>query len=76
MNAVDLLAQLSDMKDIDYRNTLAIASIIEILIERGIIKRNEVVIKARQLDSMSIEEIQSLRKSSLYKASLETYKFF
>jgi len=62
---IDIIAQLSDMKDIDYRNTLAIASIIEILVEKGIISRNDIARKARQLDSMSIEEIHSMRKSSL-----------
>ena len=34
MNDIDIVAQLSDMKDTDYRNTLAIASIIWVLIER------------------------------------------
>lgn len=65
MNDIDIIAQLSDMKDTDYRNTLAIASIIEVLIEKGIINRNDVAKKARQLDSMSIEEIHLMRKSSL-----------
>ncbi|WIV12616.1 hypothetical protein [Proteiniborus sp. MB09-C3] len=64
MNNIDIVAQLSNMKDVDYRNTLAIASIIEILIEKEIIKRNDIAIKARQLDSMSIEEVQLLRISN------------
>ncbi len=64
MNGVNIIAQLSDMKDTDYRNTLAIASLIEVLIEKGIINRNEIAIKARQLDSMSIEEIHLMRKAS------------
>lgn len=76
MNGINIIAQLGDMKDTNYRNTLAIASIIEILIEKGIIKRNDIAVKARQLDSMSIEEIQALRKSSLYKVHLESNKVF
>ncbi len=71
MNSVDIIAQISAMKDIDYRNTLAIASVIEILIEKGIIKRNDIAVKARQLDSMSIEEIHLLRKSSLNYGSIK-----
>lgn len=65
MNSIDIIAQLSDMKETDYRNTLAIASIIELLIEKGIIDRNDIAKKAKQLDSMSIEEIHLMRKSSL-----------
>lgn len=70
MNDIDIIAQIGDMKDNDYRNSLAIASIIEILIEKGIIDRNDIARKARQLDSMSIEEIHSMRKSSLRYNSL------
>ncbi|WP_352420900.1 hypothetical protein [Proteiniborus sp.] len=75
MNNIDIIAHLSDMKDIDYRNTLAIASIIEVLIEKGIIKRNDIAIKARQLEVMSIEEIQALKKSSLCKVTSVSDKF-
>lgn len=58
---IDILAQLGDMKDINYRNTLAIASIIEILVEKGLIDRSEVTFKAKKLDSMSIDEIKLMR---------------
>lgn len=58
MNELDILAQLGDMKDIDYRNTLAIASIIEVLADKGIINIHDIAIKANELDSMSIEEIR------------------
>lgn len=70
MKELDICAQLSDMKDIDYRNTLAIASIIELLVEKGIIQRNDIAIKARQLDSMSIEEINNMRKASARRKNL------
>ena len=63
MNNLDILSQLSDMKEIDYRNTLAIASIIEILVDRGIIDRHDIAIKARELDSMPVEEMRTLKKS-------------
>ena len=61
MYDIDILAQLGDMKDIDYRNTLAIASIIEVLVEKGLIDRSEVAFKARKLDSMSLDEIRLMR---------------
>lgn len=56
---IDLLAQLSDLKEIDYRNTLAIASIIEILIEKKIIAKDDVVKKSQELDSLTIKEVRS-----------------
>ncbi|KGG79508.1 hypothetical protein Y919_11570 [Caloranaerobacter azorensis H53214] len=61
MNDIDIISQLSDLKEIDYRNTLAIASIIEVLVDKGIINRNDIAIKAKQLDSMSAEEIKIMR---------------
>ncbi len=63
MNQLDILAQLSDMKDVDYRNTLALASIIEVLVDKGIINRVDIAKKAQELDSMSIEEIKISRMS-------------
>jgi hypothetical protein len=46
-------AQLADMKEIDYRNTLAIASLIECLVERGILDRRQLAAKARELDAFA-----------------------
>ena len=50
MGEIDILAQLSDMKIIDYKNTLAIVCLIEILTEKGIIDVNDVALKAKTLD--------------------------
>ncbi|MDK2920181.1 MAG: hypothetical protein PWQ37_2914 [Candidatus Petromonas sp.] len=49
------------MKEVDYRNTLAIATIIELLIEKEIITRQEFARKASLLDNMTMEEIKTLR---------------
>lgn len=57
MNEVDMVSQIGDLKEIDYRNTLAIASLIEILIDKGILDRKEIAKKARLLDDMTAEEI-------------------
>ncbi|WP_129598738.1 hypothetical protein [Anaerophilus nitritogenes] len=61
MYDIDLYAQIGDLKEIDYRNTLAIASIIEILIEKGFMSRREFSHMARHLDDMSLEELKILR---------------
>lgn len=58
---IDLIGQISDMKNIDYRNTLAIATLIELLVEKNIITRQEFSKKAHYLDHMSIEELKQLR---------------
>lgn len=61
MHDIDLYAQIGDLKEVDYRNTLAIATIIEILITKGIINRREFSQIAHHLDTMSIEELKFLR---------------
>ena len=58
MNDIDVLAQLGDLKEVDYRNTLAIASLIEILVEKGILTTDDISRKSRMLDSMSVEELR------------------
>lgn len=61
MGDIDIIAKMADMKQVDYRNTLAISSLIELLIEKGIIERREVALKARELERMTIAEIRELR---------------
>jgi hypothetical protein len=64
MDNIDVIAQLGDLKEIDYRNTLAITSLIELLIEKGLLDRRELALKAHQLNRMSIDEIALMRKRS------------
>jgi hypothetical protein len=64
MDNIDIIAQLGDLKEIDYRNTLAIASLIELLVEKGFLNRIELARKACQLDRMSVDEIALMRKRS------------
>jgi hypothetical protein len=65
MTKLDLIGQIADMKEIDYKNTLAIASIIEVLIDKGIINRNDIALKALQLENMTIEETRDNRIASI-----------
>jgi hypothetical protein len=58
---IDVYAQLGDLKEVDYRNTLAIATLIEILQEKGLITRREFSQMAQHLDTMTIEELKILR---------------
>lgn len=61
MNDINLISQLGDLKEIDYRNTLAIAALIEILTDKGIITHREFSKKSCYLDNMSIEQLRQLR---------------
>lgn len=60
-NKIDIYAKIGDLKEIDYRNTLAIATLIELLVEKGLITRNEFACKAYVLDNMSTDELRNLR---------------
>ncbi|ASS73614.1 hypothetical protein CIG75_00560 [Tumebacillus algifaecis] len=48
---VDLIAQLADLKEVDYKNTLVLTALVELLVEKGILDRQQVIQKARQLDA-------------------------
>jgi hypothetical protein len=48
---IALYATLADMKEVDYKNALAIDALIDLLIEKGVITREEMVARARRLDA-------------------------
>lgn len=50
MDFVLMMAKLGDLKDEHYRNTLALSTIVELLIDKGILTRSEVESKAAELD--------------------------
>lgn len=62
INQVDIIGLISDLKNIDYRNTLAIATLIELLIEKKVLNRQEFARKAQQLDALSLEELRQFRE--------------
>ncbi len=61
MDIIDLAEQLSSLKEIDYRNTLAIATLIELLTEKGIITHSEFSQKSHYLDNMSLEQLKRFK---------------
>lgn len=65
MTNLEIVGQIADLKEIDYKNTLAIASIVELLIDKGIINRNDIALKAMQLERMTLDEIQDNRIASI-----------
>ncbi len=65
MDFLDISSQLADLKDIDYKNTLAISALIELLIAKGLFTRQEFARKAHELESASLAEIIMKRRSEL-----------
>ncbi|MGI6707088.1 MAG: hypothetical protein ACOX6S_12980 [Clostridia bacterium] len=63
IDQLELWGQLADMKEIDYRNSLAIASIIEVLLDKRIITREDIANKAAILDRIASEEQEAEKKS-------------
>jgi hypothetical protein len=53
MNKLEIIAQIGDIKEIEYRNTLALTSIIELLLEKNIISREDISRKAEELDRLA-----------------------
>lgn len=64
LDKIDIYAKLGDLKEIDYRNTLAIATLIELLVDKGIITRQEFARKAHSLDAMTTDEVVNLRMAN------------
>lgn len=54
MSEVDILYQISNLKEIDYKNTLVLTSLVEILIEKGVITRKELINKSKELDCIAV----------------------
>ena len=65
MTKLDMVGQIADLKEIDYKNTLAITSIIELLIEKGILDRYEVAEKAQFLEDQTLSEIKRSNRFGL-----------
>jgi len=65
MDILDIVGQLADLKAVDSKNTLAIAVLIDLLIDKGLFSRQEFVQKAQELESASLAEIIMKRRSEL-----------
>ncbi|MGW8958760.1 hypothetical protein [Paenibacillus sp. NPDC055715] len=50
MDEVCMVAKLADLKDEHYRNTLALSTLIELLVDKGMVTREELERKAAELD--------------------------
>jgi hypothetical protein len=61
---VDIIGQIADLKDTDYKNTLALATLIELLAAKGLFSKQEFARKAHELDNASLAEFAINQKRS------------
>jgi hypothetical protein len=54
--AINLYARLADMKAVDYRNTVALAALIDLLVEKGLLTRDELARAAARLNGPAAGE--------------------
>ncbi|MBP2655042.1 MAG: hypothetical protein H6Q73_2611 [Firmicutes bacterium] len=64
-NLLEIAGHIADMKDVNYKNTLAIVAIIELLIEKGLMSKDEFASKAREMEQASLAEILLSRRASI-----------
>ncbi|WP_047153297.1 hypothetical protein [Aneurinibacillus tyrosinisolvens] len=48
---VNVIAQIASMKEVDYKNTLVITAIVEVLVEKGLVTRKEILEKTKELET-------------------------
>jgi hypothetical protein len=52
MDEINMIGKLADLKENHYKNTLVISAIVELLIEKEIVTRKEIIEKTKQLDNL------------------------
>jgi hypothetical protein len=52
MQEVNMIAKLADLKEEHYRNSLLISAMMELLIDKGLLHRQEIEAKMTELDSL------------------------
>ena len=71
VNPIDLIGQLADLKDTDYKNTLAITVLIDLFIERGLFTREDFAKKSWELEASTMAEITAKRRLELLNSLQE-----
>lgn len=58
---INIIGQIADLKDTDYKNTLAITALIELFIEKGFFTREDFISQAQALEKSTVAEITAQR---------------
>jgi hypothetical protein len=54
---INIIGKLADMKESNYKNTLLLTALVELLIDKGLLTRKEVLSKARNLESDLLNDL-------------------
>lgn len=65
LNPVHIIGQIADLKDTDYKNTLAITVLIDLLIEKKVFTREEFTRKARETEAVPLRQLVQKRRLEL-----------
>jgi len=65
LNTLEIVGAIADLKDVDYKNTLAVATLIELLINKGFFSREEFTAQALLLERSSLAEIANGRRQNI-----------
>lgn len=63
MNQIELIGQLADLKESNYNLTLLLASLVELLNERQIISKDDLLYRSKALDFLTEIEIKTAEKT-------------
>lgn len=69
LSALEVAGQIADLKDVDYKNTLAVAVLVELLIDKGIFSRQEFAAKGRELEQATLADIIARRRGKVAAAT-------
>lgn len=58
LDEVNLIAKMADLQEIDYQNTLILHAMIELLIQKGLITKDELLAQARAIDKQLTRQTQ------------------
>ncbi|HJV45398.1 MAG TPA: hypothetical protein VJ824_06695 [Bacillota bacterium] len=50
LDEINLIGQIADLKEVNYKNTLVFTALVELLVEKGILTRNDIINKAKSLE--------------------------
>jgi hypothetical protein len=62
---LEIAGHIADMKDVNYKNTLAVVAILELLIEKGLLSKDEFAVKASEMEQASLAEILLSRRAGI-----------
>lgn len=54
MDQVNLIGMLADLKEQHYRQTLALSALLDLLVDKDVLTRDEVEAKMAELDALSL----------------------